>query len=310
MGPDVYGHNGVAVADVDGDGFEDLFGVMLQNVAVNVIYADENNIIRFVNKASLDTLAEFANLLPVPLTSVVGSSIDIFHRNPPVQQRIVADKNSLPHSAQIQLGPETLELNVSAVYDKSGRRRGTMVNWSRLTQRINHQNEIAQTVATAIEEMQSSIIEIADSAARSAQTAGEAARSAEVAVGVIEELAIASTEIGKVVDFIAEVSDQTNLLALNATIEAARAGAAGRGFAVVATEVKELASETDRATVNIRTSIARIQDRADEARSTVQTIVETSSNASLAASAIAAAVEEQTAVLAEIGRTATQATSH
>lgn len=60
------------------------------------------------------------------------------------------------------------------------------------------------------------------------------------------------TQLGNVVDAIANIASQTNLLALNASIEAARAGAAGRGFAVVAGEVKKLAGDTQAATTRAR----------------------------------------------------------
>jgi methyl-accepting chemotaxis protein len=76
---------------------------------------------------------------------------------------------------------------------------------------------------------------------------------------IVASLSEAADRIGTVVGLIDQVASQTNLLALNATIEAARAGEAGRGFAVVASEVKQLASETARATQEISQHIAQVQ---------------------------------------------------
>ncbi|WP_438875034.1 methyl-accepting chemotaxis protein [Winogradskya consettensis] len=73
----------------------------------------------------------------------------------------------------------------------------------------------------------------------------------------------ASAEINEVVRSIQAIAAQTNLLALNATIEAARAGEAGKGFAVVAGEVKELSSETERATTEVSSKVSTIQARVD-----------------------------------------------
>lgn len=84
----------------------------------------------------------------------------------------------------------------------------------------------------------------------------------------VKELSVATDQIGDFVKTVDEIAKQTNLLALNATIEAARAGEAGKGFSVVASEVKTLAEQTQKATVDISSRIARLlSDVAEISRS-------------------------------------------
>ena len=165
-----------------------------------------------------------------------------------------------------------------------------------------------QALAAATQEMVASVAEIAtssDGAAADAEFAREVAvdgmASADRAVntvhaiaesvrsvaGKVDHLAEASARIGSIVNSIEAIAKQTNLLALNATIEAARAGEAGKGFAVVAGEVKNLANQTARATVDIRQLIESL-------RSNIEDIV-----SSMVTSA--AAVEEGEKVIAETG---------
>ena len=208
---------------------------MVENSPTNMMFANREFIIEYMNPASLQTLRGLQEYLPVPADEIVGSSLDIFHKNPAYQRGILADGRQLPRRANINVGPEILDLLVSPIFDQDGEYVGAMATWSVVTDKVRLEREKEE---------------------RDSRDRAAASETAEC----FGELGAASAEIGQVVKVIASIAKQTNLLALNATIEAARSGDAGRGFAVVASEVKELAKETAKATEDIEQKVALIQD--------------------------------------------------
>ncbi|PWC56010.1 methyl-accepting chemotaxis protein [Azospirillum sp. TSO22-1] len=166
-----------------------------------------------------------------------------------------------------------------------------------------------QTVASATEEMASSIQEIGRQVSRSTAIAGQAVEQATHTNDTVRGLSEAAQRIGEVVQLISSIASQTNLLALNATIEAARAGEAGKGFAVVASEVKNLASQTAKATEDIAAQVQAIQTATGGAVDAIQGISGTIVTINEISTAIAAAVEEQAAATHEISRSVQQASA-
>lgn len=168
-------------------------------------------------------------------------------------------------------------------------------------------SQSTQIVASAAEELSASINDINNHVAQSSSITTQAAKEADKTDRLINALNEAAGNVGTVIEMINNIASQTNLLALNATIEAARAGEAGKGFAVVAHEVKNLASQTARATEDITNQINSMQSITADATTAIRGIGETIREIHHISSTIAIGMGEQNAATLEIARSIQQA---
>lgn len=173
-----------------------------------------------------------------------------------------------------------------------------------LTSKAQESSEVSTLLTTTTEQLNAATSEISRRINDSVAMVEDAAQAAIQTKERTASLEDSSHAIGNVIGMIAQIAKQTNLLALNATIEASRAGEAGLGFAVVAKEVKDLSEQTQNATNSIRAEIEKLQIDTKASISAVDNIVGSVENIRPVFSAVAAAVEQQTASFSELMRTA------
>ncbi len=219
--------------------------------------------------------------------------------------------DSSGHELSNALAAAAVEIEATA-RDMSNVAADTSNGATSVTEAAERATSAVHNAASAAEEMSASIREIARSISQSTEVAGRAVDEAKQAGTIMQGLARAAQEIGDVVQMIEDVASQTNLLALNATIEAARAGEAGKGFAVVAAEVKSLASQTGKATQDIRGKISAIQTAVGGAVSAIRKVDEIIVQISNIGNSIEIAITQQENATSEIAmstQTAAQSTA-
>ena len=195
---------------------------VVENAPINLITANTDGIVTYMNPASLKTLKGLQHLLPIPAERIVGSTYDVFHKNPAHQRRLLSDPKNLPHRAQIKVGDETLDLFASAIYDQKGIFKGPMIAWEVITEKVKARQR-EQELMERITESSSQFTEGARVIAESSQALAEGAQTQSAAV---EQMSASTQELTRSIETVKESSSDANKVAKSTSSLAEEGGTA------------------------------------------------------------------------------------
>jgi methyl-accepting chemotaxis protein len=243
---------------------------MMENVPVNIMAADLDGNLIYLNPKSKDTLKSIEKVLPVPVNQMLGQSMDIFHKNPDMQRKIVGDERNLPRSAKIHLGEHIINLNVNAVYDINKKYIGPMVTWEIITDRIKLVKALEETagqLAASAEELNSTATQLSDNAEMTSSQSNIASTNTdEVSKGVqivatnTEELVASIKEIARNTSEAANISKDTMQRAQETNNTITQLGASSQEIGNVIKVISSIAQQTNLLALNATIEAARAGD--------------------------------------------------
>jgi methyl-accepting chemotaxis protein len=302
---------------------------MIDEMPINVMTADKETLtIDYANRRTVETLLPLRHLLHgVDPERLIGTSIDIFHKHPEHQRRMLSDPRNLPHNAKIRLGPETLDLRVSAMMDADGSYIGPMVTWSVVTETVRLINDfetnvkaVVDQVASAATEMRATADGLSAMADESMQEANGVAAAAEQATSNVATVASASEEMAASVAEIGRQVTESARIAADAVSEAERTNATVQGLSEASARIgdvikliSDIAGQTNLLALNATIEAARAGEAgkgfavvASEVKNLANQTAKATGDIAAQIQAIQDSTREAVTAIQGIGRTITQ----
>jgi methyl-accepting chemotaxis protein len=240
---------------------------MIEQMPINVMRADKNFNLVYMNNASKSTLKSIESTLPTTVEKMIGAPMDNLHKNPGRVKKILADPANLPHQAVIQIGGEKLDLLVSALTDNAGQYIGPMVSWSVVTTKlklINDLTEASNQLSAAAEELLAVASSMSASAEEtSAQSNTASAASEEISAGIqtvstnMEEMTASIREITKNTNESSKKSTEALSMSSNANAVIQKLGESSSDIGNVIKVITSIAQQTNLLALNATIEAAR-----------------------------------------------------
>jgi methyl-accepting chemotaxis protein len=203
--------------------------------------------INYINNTSIKTLGELHKLLPIKPEEMLGKSMDIFHKNPEHQRRIVSDPKNLPMRSKIKIGSETMDLLVSAIRNKKGDYTGAMLTWNIITAQEQLANDFERDVKSVVNMVAAAATELSQTAESMTQTvkentvmANQATIASSETSANVQTVAAATEELSASVKEISAQLQKTNMLVQQSSEKAINADSLADQLNVSSGKVNEV----------------------------------------------------------------------
>ncbi len=250
---------------------------ILDVVPVNVMIADSQLRLRYLNPAAIAAFQQIRHLLPVPPEQMIGQCIDIFHKDPQRVRRILADPSRLPHSARFTIGDETIAQTVYPLRDRMGRIVGYVSIWRLATkeleaeryQRTLHEvlsrvsrlaaviTESAEELSRVSREMSANAGETSTQAQAVSESARQVSASANAVAAAVEQLRASIEEIAHNAAQSTRVVGEANRIADQASRTVSRLGESSAEIGEVVKMITSIAQQTSLLALNATIEAAR-----------------------------------------------------
>ena len=217
------------------------YASMSDSSPINTMFADRDLVIRYINKASLETLRTIEHLLPVKAHEVVGQSVDIFHKDPAHQRGLLKDDSLLPRQANIQLDTETLDLRVSPIYDNNGSYLGPMVTWELITKKLEaeqREKEMTENLTRTLDTVEQNAEALSASSEELSAIAQQMTTTSDETANQSGVVATASEQVSKNVETVATSAEEMSASVMEIANNAGEA-------AKIATKAVTVANDTN-----------------------------------------------------------------
>ena len=247
---------------------------IVENANINLMMADRDLKLIYINPAMQETLRKMEHLLPCKASEVIGKSIDIFHSNPSQQRKLLADPNNLPYFGELKLGSEFVDMNVAAILDKDGNYLGPMASWLIVTEQkkakdrdLQVQSQVAG-IATELTQNSSDLVSMSNTMAANAEENSSQANNVSAAAeqvsanvgsvaAAVEEMSATIQEVSKTVVKSSEVTQLAVQTSKRASKLVTELGESSNEISQVTKVIASIAQQTNILALNATIEAAR-----------------------------------------------------